>query len=128
MKLDPDCVRAVLLTLEEHTSYQSILSIDENTLPTFPELSSYPLEKVLYHIQKCNETGFLNGVQYFVDSVNVGGLHFKGHEFLNNTRENKVWAGVKSVAAQVGTNSVQGLTKIASNVITSLIKAQFGLA
>lgn len=128
MKLNPDCVRDILLTLEETTSYQSILSFEENTLPNLPRLTDYTLEEVLYHLQKCDEAGFLCGVRYFPVSVIVEGLHYRGHEFLNDVRENKIWAGIKSVANTIGTNSLQGLTQIAAATITSLIKAQFGLA
>lgn len=127
MKLNPDCLRAILLTIEERASYQSILSFEELTLPNFPLLAEYSLEEILYHIKKCDEAGFLCEVQYFPASVTVGELHYRGHEFLNNIRESKIWDGVKSIAAKIGTNSMQGLVQIASNVITSLIKAQFGL-
>lgn len=35
--------------------------------------------------------------------------------------------GVKSIAGKVGSKSLDALVEIASNVITELIKAQFGL-
>lgn len=127
MKLNPDCVRDILLALEEHDSYQAFLELGPETVSSFSCLADYPLEEILYHIKKCDEAGFLTGVQYFPDSVVVRGLHYRGHEFLNNIRENKVWSGVKSVAGKIGTNSLQGLTQIAAATITSLIKAQFGL-
>jgi len=38
-----------------------------------------------------------------------------------------VWNGVKSVAGKVGATSLSALTQIATNVVTELIKAQFGL-
>ncbi len=127
MKLNPDCVRDILLALEEHDSYQAFLELGAETVSSFSCLRDYPLEKILYHIKKCDEAGFLTVVNYYPDSVVIGGLHYRGHEFLNNIRENKVWSGVKSVAGKIGTNSLQGLTQIAAATITSLIKAQFGL-
>lgn len=127
MKLNPDCVRNILLTLEESDSYQAFMMFESGTVSKCSRLTDYSLEEVLYHLKKCDEAGFLTDVQYFPESVLVNGLHYRGHEFLNNIRENKVWSGVKSVAGKIGTNSLQGLTQIAATTITSLIKAQFGL-
>lgn len=128
MKLEPDCVRAILLTVEENTSYQSLLSFEEATLPDFPRLTEYPLDEVLYHLKKCDEAGLLCGAQFFYGSANVEGLHFRRHEFLSNVREPKIWNGTIEIAEKIGTSSLQGLTMVAANVVTTLIKSHFGLA
>ncbi len=128
MTLNPDCVRAILLTIEENSSYQSFLSFEKTAPSDFPYLAEYSPEEILYHVKKCDEAGFLCDVQYFFDSVKVGSLHFRGHEFLANVRTSKVWEGTKDIAKKIGTSSLQGLTMVAANVVTTLIKSHFGLA
>ena len=61
------------------------------------------------------------------ESCIIGDLSPAGHEFLANIRKDTVWNGVKSVAGKVGATSLSALTQIAANVVTELVKAQFGL-
>ena len=57
----------------------------------------------------------------------VTGLTYKGHEFLENIRDYKIWTDIKSVAAKIGAKSRDAVFQIASNVVASLIKGHFGL-
>ena len=57
----------------------------------------------------------------------VEALHFRGHEFLENVRDPKVWKKTKSVGKEIGINSIQNLGLIAANVASSLIRGYFGL-
>lgn len=82
---------------------------------------------MLYHLKKCDEAGFLCGSEFFHDSANVEGLHFRGHEFLANIRKPKIWDGTKKVAEKLGTSSLQSLTMVSANIATTLIKSHFGL-
>lgn len=127
MKLNPDCVRAILLTIEGYTSYRSVVSFDENNILEYPLLVDYPLDDILYHLQKCDEAGFLVGAKLYPLSADVEGLHYKGHEFLENVREPKVWEKTKSAGKEIGINSIQNLGLIAANVASSLIRGYFGL-
>ncbi|MCI5500029.1 MAG: DUF2513 domain-containing protein [Clostridiales bacterium] len=121
MKLEPDCVRAILLTVEENTSYQSLLSFEEATLPDFPRLTEYPLDEVLYHLKKCNEAGLLCGAQFFYDSANVEGLHFRGHEFLENIRDDSRWHSVKKGLEAIRNYSLPAIASIAESVAATAI-------
>ena len=50
-----------------------------------------------------------------------------GNQFLANIREDTIWSKTKTVAAKIGSKSLDTLIQISSNVITALIKAEFGL-
>mgnify|MGYP002958432843 FL=1 len=54
-------------------------------------------------------------------------MTYAGHQFLANIRSDNIWKGTKAIASKIGSSSLDAITQIASNVITELIKAQFGL-
>lgn len=127
MKLNPDCVRDILLKIEEIPDVKHHWDFTPKNIPEiFP---TYSIEEIIYHLRQCELSGFLLNPSHNgnFDYYDVADLTPYGHEFLNNIRENNIWNGVKSVANKVGTTSLNALVQIASNVITQLIKAQFGL-
>ena len=127
MKLNPDCVRDILLKVEEIPDVHHHWDFNSKNIPEL--FLQYTKEEVIYHIRQCDLCGFLLNPSHSVnyDYYSASDLTPQGHEFLNNIRENNVWTGVKNVAAKVGTTSLSALVQISSNVITQLIKAQFGL-
>ena len=127
MKLNPDCVRDVLLTLES-CEFQESISIE--TLCS--RISNRNPDDVHYTCIKLSEAGFISvqSAKYLYGGVRVSiieDITYAGHEFLANIRKDTVWNGVKSVAGKVGATSLFALTQIATKVVTELIKAQFGL-
>ena len=128
MKLNPDCVRAILLTVEEHSDYMHATEYHYGK-SEFKLLNKYSVEEVAYHIMQCEKSELIYGVSLYGDgsSADIRDLTPQGHSFLANTRENKIWSGVKDISAKVGSTSLDALIQIASNVVTELIKSHFGL-
>ena len=127
MKLNPDCIRDILLTIEQIPSVNHHWDFNSDTIPQlFPQ---YTMEEVMYHLRQCELNGFLLSPSHSLnyDYFSVLDLTPAGHSFLANIRENTVWNGVKNIAGKVGSRSLDALVQIASNVVTELIKAQFGL-
>ena len=127
MKLNPDCVRDVLLTLES-CEFQESISM-ETLCSRIPTRNP---DDVHYACIKLSEAGFISvqSAEYLYGGVRVGiieDITYAGHEYLANIRKDTVWNGVKSIAGKVGATSLSALTQIAANVVTELIKAQFGL-
>lgn len=144
MKLNLDCVRQILLCVEENTDLrkycffidsdleETVTSLGDPPIP-IPDYQANLLKKfdnneLIYHIRYCVQADllYLNG-SFDVYQIVIPDLTPKGHDFLENIRDNQVWAGVKSISTKVGSKSLDAITQIASNVITQLIKAQFGL-
>ena len=128
MEMNPEIVRALLKTIEEWSDVSGTLEFSRSALPGYRLLEEYSLDEVLYHLKKCSEAGFLVNYHPFVDSATVDDLHYSGHQFLANIHDDNIWSGVKGISAKVGSKSLDALIQIASNVVTELIKAQFGLA
>lgn len=128
MRLNPDCVRDVLLTVED-------AGLDEHISPAtlHRSLPQYSEEEIEYTCLMLGDGGYLTvmTVDLPMQSVpgvkSVSSLTYAGHEFAANIRKDTVWAGIKNVATKIGTTSLPGLTQIAANVVTELIKAHFGL-
>lgn len=89
MRLNPDCIRDILLTVEQECDGHSLIYIsDGSDLSQKEFLCKYKIDEVLYHINQCNLSGFftkcvldLSGGYKIID------LSPKGHEFLADVRK-----------------------------------------
>ena len=110
MKLDPDCVRSVLLTIEEHMSYDAnSFNIGRYTCPEFGRLFYYDWPKVRYHIKKCEESGYISVAKYTNDAVWIKDMTANGHRFLADIRTEDNWRKAKSVASKLGSLSLSAI-------------------
>lgn len=122
MKLNPDCVRDLLLDVEENTDIHSSVVYAFDT-PMEGRLARYSAEELQYHLEQCNLNGYFVGYKAYVgDEVEVNYLSPEGHAFLANIRSDNVWNRTKAVASQIGTWSLDAISKIAVNVVSEIIK------
>ncbi len=127
MKLNPDCIRDILLIIESLPDLKHYYCFDSKSVSElFPD---YSFDEIMYHLRQCELNGFLFNPSHTLnyESYTVSDLTPKGHQFLANIRENKIWTGVKVIAGKIGSNSLDSIVQIASGVINELIRAQFGL-
>ena len=115
MKLDPDCIRDVLIATES-LEFGGGLTVDK-IHDQFPQYSEEDIE---YTCLKLGEGGYIaittvSTMRCNLDRVRlVTDLTFQGHEYLNNIRDNNVWKQTKSIAKKVGSFSLYILGKVAS--------------
>ena len=138
MKLNYDCVRDVLLALEESLtidveddgdySYNSLIS---NEIIQLDRLSKYSKKDIIYSVLKLFEAGYLNGDIYNegdgLISFCVNDIKYKGHEFLQAIKSDTVWEDVKKITIKIGSISLPIISSIASNVISKLISNAMGM-
>ena len=126
MKLDPDCIRDILLYVEDHTDLKNHLKFSQETIHLlFPQ---YPSDKTLYHIKQCELSGLFQKCTHNLDGdFYISYLSPDGHQFVNNIRSDNTLSNIKEIGKKVGTSSVSVLSQIASSVVTSIIQAQLGL-
>lgn len=124
MKLNVDCVRDILLYLED--------KIDTiNDCVDFDELCSefankYDRNTLHYHINQISKSKLVDSVFYCDDEPElINDLSPAGHEFIANIRSNTVWNKTKDISKNIGCTSLNAFKDIASNVITELITSQF---
>ncbi len=126
MKLDPDCIRDILMDLEGKIQ-------DVGELVTYPKesglLGKYQRNVLSYHTRQCILSGLL--LTYRDDFDGQDSFHIKdlspsAHEFLANIRSETTWSKTKEVAKKVGSSSLTVLLKIAAGVVTNLINTHLG--
>ena len=130
MKLNYDCVRDVLLKLEEILTCEysdgtiSIESINIDNL--YQALSDdYSVEDIFYSAYNLEQAGFLDANFLFGDGRIVDGVIFNitysGHQFLQQIRPKTVWDKSKSVFKNIGTISVDIIKSVTSTILTDTI-------
>ena len=123
MKRDLDLVRAVLLAAEAHDS----------PLATRLTIPGYSQEQIDYHCQLLADAGLLDRCEWkpapgAMPTIMSGTrmtirLTWQGHEFLDASRENRIWQAAKARVEQAG-----GFTfDLLKAVLTELVKQQMGL-
>lgn len=128
MKLNPDCIRAILLAVEDVVDPDTPF-IYERGKTIHKSLSKFEHKEILYHFQQCKMSGLIVNLKTYDEGsyIFVGDLSPDGHKFLANVRQDNIWNSTKEIAAKVGSKSLDTLIQISSSVITDLIKAQLGL-
>ncbi len=126
MKLNPDCIRDILLYVEESTDYHVSCCISPAKLN--PPLDAYPANVVMYHVEQCIMSNYFSKTSSDLsNTITIKGLSPIGHQFIDNVRNDTIWNDVKAVSSKIGSKSLDALEKIATGVITALIQNQIGL-
>ena len=126
MKLNPDCIRDILIQLEE-TPYQEDITTEQLYTP----LQNYSHDDIDYSVIKMNEAGIINAsIKKYLDGsteITIHDITYNGHQFIANIRSNNLWNDVKEVSKKVGSNSLLSLSQIATGIVTELIKSHLHL-
>ncbi|MCH5385031.1 hypothetical protein DKZ23_10345 [Limosilactobacillus reuteri] len=125
MKLNSDCVRDILIAIEDSTNFQE--AINNNQLETLDVINPYTSEEILYHLRQLSWAGLIQDFDCYADGgYSILDLSPKGHEFLNNIRSDENWNRTKKLASKVGSHSLSALQQIASGVISATINHYLG--
>ena len=131
MKLDPNCVRDILLLLESVPNYATNSEGEvENDGIWFAQicnqLPQYTKEDIYYTLSKLEDGGYINMTsQWAGDSLYmccVNYITFQGHEFLDAIRPDTVWEKTTATAGKIGNFGLKMLEKIAEGVATAYFK------
>lgn len=126
MQLNHDCVRDVLLYVEENANYN--VRISTNSI----KLKNYTIEEIVYAIEKLSEADFLNVTSISTMGRQVPGyivksITYKGHEFLDNVKDNGVWSDTKKQLSKFSSTSLSIISSVATQVLSAKIKSHLGL-
>lgn len=134
MKLNHDCIRDVLLCIEEVALINADLSYSETKLETiYQMLPQYDKEDIYYTIVKLDEGSYINaliiplpngGIKY----SQINALTWKGHELLDSIRPESVWSRIKDASSRAGGFSIKTISYlgglIANNYVEGLNLAE----
>jgi len=130
MKLNYDCVRDVLIFLEDNLNMSfcddGVLRTEEISLIDVSEaLPAYSIEDVAHSLINLGEAGLINMMS--VDSkdgiceVYAYEMNFEGHEFLAKIRADTVWNSTKARLEKLGSFSVYLISNVAEFVLSEMI-------
>lgn len=125
MKLNPDCIRDILIVVEQIPDVHHRWDFDEKTIPEF--FPNYTFDEIIYHLRQCELNDFFlypshsMGYEYY----SVGDLSPAGHEFLANIRSDNFFNKVKNICKELGLSSLRDIRQIALNSAMILIQSYF---
>lgn len=136
LKINPDCVRDVMIYLEDNLSVVeegnqywfgcvglSQIYCAENIRKKYNKLD------VIYVVFQLIQDGYIiakSGKSYdqLHCNVSIGSILFitpKGHAFLSGIKDKKSWMKVKPILEKVGSISLSAIEAIANGVTTAII-------
>ena len=140
MRLDLNCVRDILICVEENVTYEhgvefydpfskyvGELGLD-NGMPKCnePLFEKYGAETLLYHLNYCFKDKLIEEDDMALEPyIGVQDLTPHGHEVINDIREKTVFEKVKFVAKELGLGSMLSLREIVSHTSKNLIYDYF---
>lgn len=122
MRLNPDCIRDILLSVEKNATYSN--DVSEETL--YKELApKYSQEEILYHVRQCEHSGLFLKVIHYFGGFTIEDLSPYGHRFINDIRQDNNWKKTKDIAKNVGSFSLDVLKEVSAQLISNLVSSQF---
>ena len=124
MKLNLDCMREILLTMESADYMEDIRQEEliEKLSDKFTE------NDVNYSVLKLSEAGFIEASFSHFDGavyiISVDDITYDGHQFLSDIRPKTMWEKTKSISEKLAITSVHGTAQIAHMLIDAFIKAE----
>lgn len=122
MRLNLDCVRDIMLTLEEKLILTEDGDIEQLTVEeicSFEKLSSYQSTEVIYIIKLLYDSSMLKpGKRYVSDTCNrVADITSQGYKFIDSIKSQNKWDKIKSYAKPLGELTIKALFELAiSNI------------
>jgi hypothetical protein len=133
MKLDYDCIRTVLLALEDFEFISEELTSNYFSMDEIKELShssNFKISDIVYTLIILDEAGLIKinsigkNVSGQIRYIFIERMTKEGHDFLENIKADNNWNKVKSIGEKIGAISINVISQIATNVISQLILAQ----
>lgn len=120
MRLNNDCIRDILLYLEENITYDiDCIGFDKLS----DSLNLYSPDALKYHINQLYNADLIQKPYYSDDGPDIlNDLTWEGHQFVNDIRDDKVWRSIKEKCNSIKSVSMPFLVSMAPTVLEKLIK------
>lgn len=136
MKLNPDCMRAVMIEIEDAwelgTDSEGNLHMGNvNIHHLYKSLSKFTREDIFYSVYNLEQAGYLDVSILWASGrvaieCDVNFMTYDGHEFLNRIRDPQCWSAIKSGLSAVRNYSLDAINSIASGITSAAITAYLG--
>ena len=127
MKLNPDCIRDILLYLEDNLRVKnnSFSFISLETLQN--NLTQYSKEDIFYSVYNLREIHYIEGTFLGADNIKmyvclIDNITYAGHQFLDTVKPETVWNKTKSIVKQAGIHTLEFIETIAHDIAVESAK------
>ena len=124
MKLSYDCMRDVLILLEEHLTVDADLCFSEmsiNDIMAYNYICDrYSIEEVAYSVHNLYQCDFVSAEHYESDDAleyRVYDVTYTGHEFLATVRSDNVWHYIKEQLKHINIANIPTIVMCAKRFI-----------
>ncbi len=136
MKLNFDCIRATMLSLEKLLTIQHdeqgnlyMGTVDLRTL--YADLTEFSSEDIYYAVFNLDQAGYIDFNEQCADDGlvlygKVLNINFAGHEFLGQIRDKEQWGVVKAGLSKVRDYSLSAISAIAEGITKAAIDKYIG--
>ena len=122
MKLNYDCIRDILLYVEDNTTFENYTISVVNLTEYLKD--KYEVDTIYYHIQKIDQTDLVDKVIWADNApMRIFSLSWEGHQYLDSIRDDSVWKSVTEKIKPLKSVPLQMIVPIA----TELIKQKLGM-
>lgn len=127
MKLNPDCIRDVLLYLEENLKLENGHKFSEISLNQLEDaLPQHKKDDIFYSVYNLVQIRFIEGRISDINDMKmffcgINNITWNGHQFLNTIRPKSVWNATKQGAEKLGIMSIHALSTISMKVAEAVI-------
>ncbi|WP_058953190.1 DUF2513 domain-containing protein [Clostridium tyrobutyricum] len=121
MRLNHDCIRDILLYIEENiTDSKPIIEADE--ILAYLQ-HKYDIDTINYHIRQIDKAKLVDKVSY-AENVPyfICDLSWDGHVYVDNIRDNKIWNKLKDATKHLTSVSLPVLIEKAPDIAKYFIK------
>lgn len=128
MKLNPDCIRDVLLYLEENLEITPKLEIKSIPLGKIANSVSYPIEETANTLLTLDEGGLIiakhnTSGNNMIYQFSVSRITYSGYQFIETIRPKSVWKQILAALKSVGSFSIPMIQEIAPKIVETQILA-----
>ena len=135
MKLNPECIRDILLYLEDNLKIEDN-SFDSISLDTLQNnLTQYSKEDIFYSVYNLREIHYIEGTFLGADNYKmyvclIDNITYAGHQFLDSVRPETVWNQTKSIIKRMGIHTLEFIESVAHDIAVEsakqMIKSSMG--
>lgn len=115
MKLDINCIRDILLYVEDNTTFFKEINFSIHSIPC--DLQKYNVDKLFYHLRYCDEAEFFTEYALLEESeIEIRDLTVLGHEFISNIKDENNFDKLKEAMLKCGTKAIGVAVTLATEI------------
>lgn len=119
MKLNNDCIRDILLFIEDKTDFENDF-INVNDIAK--KLNTYDTNTLYYHIKMIDQADLVDHISWADNRPYIiSNLSWEGHQYIDNIRDDKVWKMIQDHTKKLSSVSLQLLISLAPTFVEKIL-------